>query len=98
MVEFTFWGKISVSRTKTPIQFNSTTGEVIRQGKRVRNLAVVKEDGSLVDIIVKDGVLVGDVNRSFRMVTLKFLAGTSATAVFGGENYPFLPLSSKMQT
>ncbi|WP_256860749.1 bifunctional metallophosphatase/5'-nucleotidase [Cylindrospermopsis raciborskii] len=79
----------SFDSTKTPIQFNSTTGEVIRQGKRVRNLAVVKEDGSLVDIIVKDGVLVGDVNRSFRMVTLKFLAGTSATAVFGGENYPF---------
>jgi 2',3'-cyclic-nucleotide 2'-phosphodiesterase (5'-nucleotidase family) len=79
----------SFDSTKTSIQFNSTTGEVIRRGKRVRNLAVVKEDGSLVDIIVKDGVLVGDVKRSFRMVTLKFLAGTSTTAFLGGENYPF---------
>ncbi|BAZ89434.1 5'-Nucleotidase domain protein [Raphidiopsis curvata NIES-932] len=79
----------SFDPTKTSIQFNSTTGKVSRQGERVRNLAVVKEDGSLVDIIVKDGVLVGDANRSFRIVTLKFLAGNSATAVLGGENYPF---------
>jgi 2',3'-cyclic-nucleotide 2'-phosphodiesterase (5'-nucleotidase family) len=79
----------SFDPSKTSIQFNSTTGEVSRQGERVRNLAVVKEDGSLVDIIVKDGVLVGDANRSFRMVTLNFLAGTSATAVLGGDNYPF---------
>ena len=79
----------SFDPTKTSIQFNRTTGEVTRQGERVRNLAVVKEDGSLVDIIVKDGVLVGDANRSFRMVTLNFLAGTSATAVLGGDDYPF---------
>ncbi len=42
----------SFDPTKTSIQFNSTTGEVSRQGERVRNLAVVKQDGSLVDMIV----------------------------------------------
>lgn len=79
----------SFDPTKTSIQFNSTTGEVTRQGERVRNLAVVNEDGSLLDTIVKDGVLVGDINRTFRMVTLNFLAGTSTTAALGGDSYPF---------
>jgi 2',3'-cyclic-nucleotide 2'-phosphodiesterase (5'-nucleotidase family) len=79
----------SFDPTKTSIQFNSTTGEVTRQGERIRNLAVVKEDGSLLDTIVKDGVLVGDTSRTFRMVTLNFLAGTSSTAALGGDSYPF---------
>lgn len=79
----------SFDPTKTSLQFNSATGEVTRQGERVRNLAVVNEDGSLLDTIVKDGVLVGNANRTFRMVTLNFLAGTSTTATLGGDNYPF---------
>jgi 2',3'-cyclic-nucleotide 2'-phosphodiesterase (5'-nucleotidase family) len=34
------------------------------------------------DVVVRDGVVVGDPNRTFRMVTLNFLAG-------GGDSYPF---------
>lgn len=34
------------------------------------------------DVVVRDGILQGDPSRSFRMVTLNFLAG-------GGDSYPF---------
>ena len=78
----------SFDTTKTAIAFNSTTGEVTTEGARVRNLAIIKEDGSQ-DAVVKDGVLVGNSDRTFRMVTLSFLAGTSATNALGGDNYPF---------
>ncbi len=79
----------SFDPTKTAIAFNSTTGAVTTEGNRVQNLVVLNEDGSLRDIIIKDGVLVGDLNRSFRLITLNFLAGTSPTNALGGDNYPF---------
>ncbi len=78
----------SFDTTKTAIAFNSTTGEVTTEGARVRSLAIIKEDGSQ-DAVVKDGVLVGNSDRTFRLVTLSFLAGTSATNALGGDSYPF---------
>ena len=51
-------------------------------GDRVISLAVVDEDGALVDTVVENGELVGDANRTFRTVTLDFLAD-------GGDQYPF---------
>lgn len=79
----------SFDPTKTAIAFSTTTGTVTRQGDRVRNLSVLNEDGSLRDIVMQDGKLVGNANRTFRMVTLNFLAGTSGTNLLGGDNYPF---------
>ena len=55
----------------------------------VQNMVVLNDDGSIKDVIVRDGVLVGDASRTFRMVTLNFLAGTSSTGGLGGDNYPF---------
>jgi uncharacterized protein len=81
--------KFSFDPTKTAIAFNNTTGEVTTQGDRIQNLAVLNDDGSIRDIIMQDGVLVGNPNRTFRMVTLNFLAGTSNTNILGGDNYPF---------
>ena len=51
-------------------------------GDRVRSLAVLGEDGTPNDIIVKDGAVVGDSGRPIRLVTLNFLAG-------GGDGYAF---------
>ncbi len=51
-------------------------------GSRVPSLAIVDENGIVVDTIVAGGVLQGDPNRTIRMVTLGFLAG-------GGDGYPF---------
>ena len=52
------------------------------EGSRVVTMAIDNEAGLSTDVIVRNGVLVGDPARSFRMVTLNFLAG-------GGDNYPF---------
>jgi 2',3'-cyclic-nucleotide 2'-phosphodiesterase (5'-nucleotidase family) len=79
----------SFDATKTAIAFNGTTGAVTTEGNRVQNLAVLNEDGSLRDTVIKDGVLVGDLNRTFRLITLNFLAGTTPTNALGGDRYPF---------
>ncbi len=52
------------------------------EGERVRSLAILNEDGSVADVAVRDGEIVGDANREIRLVTLNFLAG-------GGDGYPF---------
>ncbi|WP_187830015.1 SdiA-regulated domain-containing protein [Siccirubricoccus phaeus] len=49
-------------------------------GDRVLSLAVVDEAGYLIDVVVQDGAVVGDASRSFRLVTLNFLAD-------GGDGY-----------
>ncbi|WP_017655597.1 choice-of-anchor I family protein [Fortiea contorta] len=79
----------SFDPTKTAIAFNNQTGEVTTQGDRIRSLTVVNTDGSPRDTIVQDGKLVGDPNRTFRIVTLNFLAGTTNANILGGDNYPF---------
>ena len=51
-------------------------------GDRIQSLAVLDEDGNDADVIVQNSELVGDSSRTFRIVTLGFLAG-------GGDGYPF---------
>lgn len=51
-------------------------------GERIRSVAINDADGNIVDVLVDNGQVVGDPNRTFRMVTLNFLAG-------GGDGYPF---------
>ena len=65
----------------TPIAFNDD-GTVAQPGTRIQSLAIVDSAGEISDVIVEDGVVVGDPDRAVRMVTLGFLAG-------GGDGYPF---------
>lgn len=51
-------------------------------GNRVQSLAIEAEDGTDIDVVVQNGEIVGDPSRTFRMVTLSFLAD-------GGDGYPF---------
>ena len=51
-------------------------------GGRVRSLAIVDENGAVVDRVVEDGALAGDPERLIKVVTLDFLAN-------GGDSYPF---------
>jgi 2',3'-cyclic-nucleotide 2'-phosphodiesterase (5'-nucleotidase family) len=44
------------------------------EGERVRSLAILNEDGSVADVVVRNGEVVGDANREIRLVTLNFLA------------------------
>jgi len=68
------------SRTAQTLDANFV---VITAGERIRSLKV----GS--DVVVQNGVLVGNAQRTFRMVTLNFLAEGTSTAVGGGDGYPF---------
>ncbi len=56
---------------------------VTTPGERIRSLKVG------ADVVVQNGVLVGDALRTFRMVTLNFLAEGTSASVGGGDGYPF---------
>jgi 2',3'-cyclic-nucleotide 2'-phosphodiesterase (5'-nucleotidase family) len=56
-------------------------------GQRVRSIALTNDEGKVTEVLVENGQIVGDPNRTFRMVTLDFLAGSTQTA--GGDGYPF---------
>lgn len=56
---------------------------VVTAGERIRSLKV----GS--DVVVQNGMLVGNPQRTLRMVTLNFLAEGTSTAAGGGDGYPF---------
>ncbi|MFN9629413.1 MAG: 5'-nucleotidase C-terminal domain-containing protein [Cyanobacteriota bacterium] len=51
------------------------------EGSRIVNLTIEDASGKDLDVIVRNGDLYGDPNRTFRMVTLYFIAG-------GGDGYP----------
>ena len=51
-------------------------------GSRVRSLVLTDANGNLTDIVAQNGEVVGNTDRTFRIVTLDFLAD-------GGEDYPY---------
>jgi 2',3'-cyclic-nucleotide 2'-phosphodiesterase (5'-nucleotidase family)/DNA-binding beta-propeller fold protein YncE len=51
-------------------------------GDRILTATIVDEDGTILDVIARDGEVVGDPAREIRLVTLNFLAN-------GGDGYPF---------
>ncbi len=51
-------------------------------GSRVQSLVITDADGNLTDTIAQNGEIVGDADRTFRMVTITFL-------VDGGDSYPY---------
>jgi len=72
----------------TPGQFAQVGGvkfsfdPSLEPNSRVQSLAVVDSNGSVTDTVVANGALQGDASRTFRVVTLTFLAD-------GGDSYPF---------
>jgi 5'-nucleotidase/UDP-sugar diphosphatase len=68
------------SRTAQTLDANFA---VVTAGERIRSLKVGN------DVVVQNGVLVGNAQRNFRMVTLNFLAEGTSTAAGGGDSYPF---------
>ena len=55
--------------------------KITTPGERVRKVVVTKADGT-EDVVVDNGTVVGDANRTFRMVTSVYLST-------GGDTYPF---------
>ncbi|MGB3311962.1 MAG: choice-of-anchor I family protein [Nodosilinea sp.] len=78
----------SLDDSVTPGQFPQIGGfsfsfdATAEPGDRVQSLAIEAADGTDLDVVVQNGEIVGDPSRTFRMVTLSFLAG-------GGDGYPF---------
>ena len=62
------------------IAFNFDTS--LPEGSRVQSLVITDVNGNPTDTVVQNGELVGDANRTFRIVTLNFLAD-------GGDDYPY---------
>jgi len=55
---------------------------LLPEGDRVQSLVITDADGNPTDTIAQNGELVGDADRTFRMVTITFL-------VDGGDDYPY---------
>ncbi|MCA1763057.1 MAG: 5'-nucleotidase C-terminal domain-containing protein, partial [Flavobacteriales bacterium] len=51
-------------------------------GDRIVNCGILDETGMISDVLVENGIIQGDPERTFRVITLNFLAG-------GGDGYPF---------
>lgn len=51
-------------------------------GDRILSAAIKDENGNIIDVLARNGELIGDPSRTFRIVTLGFLAD-------GGDSYPF---------
>ena len=51
-------------------------------GARVRSLVITDSNGNPTDVVAQNGGVVGDEGRTFRIVTLDFLAD-------GGDDYPY---------
>ena len=72
----------------TPGQFPQVAGVAFSfdisqpAGSRVKSLVLTNANGNTTDIIAQKGRVVGDTDRTIRIVTLDFLAD-------GGDNYPF---------
>lgn len=62
---------------------------VTQAGNRVQSIAVVDSDGNVTDTLVSNGVLQGDPNRTFKIVTLNFLTSDSDSDNVGGDGYPW---------
>ncbi|MGC9526009.1 MAG: choice-of-anchor I family protein [Limnospira sp.] len=57
-------------------------GNVTQAGDRIRSVSLLDEAGNVTEPLVVDGELAVESDRTFRIVTLGFLAG-------GGDSYPF---------
>ena len=72
----------------TPGQFAQVAGLAFSfdisqpAGSRVRSLVLTDANGNPTGIVAQNGEIVSDADRTFRIVTLNFLAG-------GGDDYPF---------
>ncbi len=83
----------ATTATSTPGQFPQVSGlrfsfdPAQPSGSKIRNMVLVDSAGNLLDSLVYNGNVVGNPSRTYKMVTLNFLAG-------GGDSYPFAPYAS----
>ncbi len=73
---------------ETPGQFTQVAGLAFSfdlaqpPGSRVQSLVITDADGNPTDVVAQEGRIIGSAKRTFRIVTLNFLAD-------GGDGYPY---------
>ena len=88
LLEIIEHGVSATEEGATPGQFPQVAGiefsfdPALEAGDRVQSLAIEDDEDNIVDTVVEDGELIGESDRTFRLVTLGFLAD-------GGDDYPF---------
>lgn len=88
---------ISASRPgATPGQFPQIGGIAFSydttksRGNKIHSLVIIDSLGNRKDTIVRNGMLFGDTSRTYKVVTLNFLANPSSQgSPVGGDGYPF---------
>tara|TARA_A100001391_G_scaffold172672_1_gene134238 strand:+ start:7282 stop:9327 length:2046 start_codon:yes stop_codon:yes gene_type:complete len=81
--------RFSFDPARPGLRSQANGDDMDQPGERVRSLAVVDDSGAVIDTVVQNGELQGDPNRTFRLVTLSFLATENASNGLGGDGYPF---------
>ncbi|MFN7674362.1 SdiA-regulated domain-containing protein, partial [Flavobacterium sp.] len=82
----------ATTATATPGQFAQVAGVRYSynfsnaSGSKILNAVITDSAGNVIDTLVVNGVTVGNLSRTFRVVTLNFLAGN-------GDGYPFVASS-----
>ena len=88
LLEIIEHGVAETEEGATPGQFPQVAGiefsfdPNLKPGDRVQSLAIKDADDNIIDTVVENGELAGNGSRTFRLVTLDFLAD-------GGDDYPF---------
>ena len=72
----------SFDPTQPAREFDPTTLEQTAAGQRIQSVALIAEDGTLIQTLVEDGEVVNGAPGAIRIVTLDFLEG-------GGDQYPY---------
>ncbi|MBL4714528.1 MAG: bifunctional metallophosphatase/5'-nucleotidase [Alcanivorax sp.] len=88
--------RFSFDPTRPGLRSTANGDDINQAGERVRSLALVDDNGAVLDTLVQNGAVVGDANRVVRLVTLGFLA-TEGGSGLGGDGYPFdFPLENRL--
>jgi 2',3'-cyclic-nucleotide 2'-phosphodiesterase (5'-nucleotidase family) len=83
----------ATTATATPGQFAQVSGVrysydfSLPANSRILNAVITDNNGNVIDTLVVNGITVGNLSRTFRVVTLTFLVG-------GGDGYPFNTLGT----
>lgn len=71
-------------------------------GNRIQSLSVVDDSGAVIDTVMQNGTMIGEASRTFRVVTLNFIASCVPTsdgkaADTCGDGYPYRNLANPLR-
>jgi 2',3'-cyclic-nucleotide 2'-phosphodiesterase (5'-nucleotidase family) len=86
--------RIPGNRDSQP-DYSITSDPSVVPGERIRSLAIVNDAGNPVEVVVEEGLIVGDASRTFRLVILDFTAKCIPDPTEDcGDDYPLRGLTA----